>query len=225
MARKVSIIIVLFSAFLVSGRCLFAQSSDLRNIETLILKDEYSQAARECKRILANHHRVAIRSKAHYLLGICHLKEARYAEARKNFNIILRRYQRSKFYDDANLAIADSYFLAGDFKQAKRIYEEFLSNFPRSQLISIARKRLEESAGAKPFANSYFSVQMGCFTNKKNAQSLRDKLIDEGHQAYILALPNDELYRVRIGKFSTRLQAESLEQRLRAEGYSTKVCP
>lgn len=225
MARITSIIVVVFVVFLSSTEYLFAQSGVLRNVEAMILKDAYPQAAKECEKILASQHRSTIKSKAYYLLGICHLKEARYEEARKNFNKILRQYRRSKFCDDATLGIADSYFLAGDYHQALEKYEEFLQRFARSELSSIAWMHLEQCKQARPFVNSYFSVQLGCFSNKRNAEKLRDGLIDNGYQAYILELISDSQYRVRVGKFSTRLQAELLEQRLKVEGYTTKICP
>lgn len=220
-----SFTIVIFSVFFLQSTEILAQSEALKKVETLILQDAYSQAVRECEKILVHHQRATIKAKAHYLLGICLLKEARFEEARKNFNKILQRYARSKFYDDACLGIADSYFLAGDFKQASISYKQFLQDFPRSELASIAGTHLEQSTQGKHFANSYFSVQVGCFTNKSNTERLRDKLIDRGHQAYILELPSDGLYRVRVGRFSNRLQAELLEQKLKAEGFPTKVCP
>ena len=153
LAKKISIVIILFLVFSLSSGRLFAQGSGLRNVETLMLKGEYSQAARECERFLAGRHRAAIESKAQYFLGICLLKEA------------------------------------------------------------------------SGYAGSYFSVQVGCFSNKTNAEKLRGKLISKGYQAYILELPGDDLYHVRVGKLSNRSQAGSLEQRLKAAGYSTKVCP
>jgi cell division protein FtsN len=54
---------------------------------------------------------------------------------------------------------------------------------------------------------------------------LRDELIDDGYQAYVLNLPVDAFYRVRIGKFGSKLDAEFLEQKLKAKGFSTRICP
>jgi len=225
LAKKISIVIILSLILSFSGGDLFAQTSSLRNVGVLILKDAYSQAARECEKILTHHHQSKIRTKAYYLLGICRLKQSRYEQARKNFNIILGKYRQSQVYDDAALSIADSYFLAEDFKQAVKKYEQFIHDFPRSELASIARIQLRLCKQGKRLANSYFSVQLGCFAKKKNAQRLRNELIDGGFRAYILELPGDSLYHVRVGRFSNRTEAEFLEQQLKAEGYSTKLCP
>ena len=225
MVKRISLAIVMFFACAFSGGSLFAQDSGLRNVEVLMLKGAYSQAARECERFLAGRHRAAIESRAHYLLGACLLKEARYDEARKNFDIILQRFPHSKFCDDASLSVANLYLLEGDSNQASLRYGQFLREFPRSELSSIARRQQKLCKQGSPYVGSYFSVQMGCFSNKMNAEKLRDKLINSGYQAYILELPGDELYHVRVGKLSSRSQAGSLEQRLKAAGYSTKVCP
>lgn len=223
MIKKISFLIGLFLALIFSSGTCFAQS--LSNVEVLILKEAYSQAARECEKVLAHRHQSKIESKAHYLLGICLLKEAKFDQARENFNIILRRFPRSKFCDDASLGIADSYFLSQDYKKASVKYEKFIHDFPRSQLKSIARRHQKLCKQAGPYVNSYFSVQAGCFGKKGNAEKLRDELIDSGFQAYIVKLPDDAFYRVRVGRFSNRLQAEFLEQRLKSEGYPTKICP
>ena len=223
--RKITSAIIVSCVLFFQAGYLFAQGPALKKAEVLVLKDEYAQAAGECKKVLRAHPQAAIKAKAHYLLGICLLKMAKYAQARENFDIILNKYPRTKFCDKASMGIADSYFLAQDYKQAEKNYEQFLRNFRRSQLSSIARRHLEQCREGKRYSNSYFSVQAGCFAKAINAENLRDKLINDGHQAYILALPDEGLYRVRIGKFSTRLQAEFLEQKLKLEGYSTKICP
>ncbi|MBL7085351.1 MAG: radical SAM protein, partial [Candidatus Omnitrophica bacterium] len=224
-SKKISAVIIMLLAFSFSAGQVFAQSASLKNAETLILKDAYQEAIKECKKILAHHHQATVRSKTYYLLGISLLKEAEYSQAREKFQAILKQFSRSEFCDDARLGTADSYFLAGDFKQAGKEYERLLQDFPRSELREIAREQQKLCKEGKGASNSYFSVQAGCFTNKTNAEKLRDELIDSGYRAYLLKLPGDNFSRVRIGKFSNRLQAEFLEQQLKSDGYSTKVCP
>ena len=210
MAKRVSAALIIFFIFS-SGR-LFAQGDALRKAERLILQEDYSQAARQCQKVLAASRPAAVKSKAYYLLGLSLLKQSKYEQARVQFNQVLRRYQQSEFYDDASLGIANSYFLAGDFKQAEIKYKKFLRNFPRSQLRSIAVAQQKMCREKKHFADSYFSVQVGCFGKKANADKLRDKLINSGFQAYILQLPGENRHRVRVGRFDTRLKAEFLEQ-------------
>lgn len=223
--KQVSIVFALLFAYLSSAGHIFAENAAISNVEGLMLKDAYAQAARDCQKLLTTKRGVATRAKLYYLLGICLLKQDRFVEARKNFSIVIQRYSQSRFCDDASLGIGDAYFLAGDYEQAQNRYNKFVRDYPQSGLVSIARMHLEECQGAGNDTNSYFSVQLGCFSSKENAQKLRDDLINRGFQAYILALPSESFYRVRVGKFDNRLEAEFMEQRLKGQGYSTKVCP
>ncbi|MBN3038303.1 MAG: SPOR domain-containing protein [Candidatus Omnitrophica bacterium] len=224
MIRKTSLVIfVIFCLIGFFEGSLFADA--FRDIEALILKDSYNQAAKECIDIISGKYNSSIKAKAHYLLGLCLLKQGKYEQARKQFSNVVNRYFRSQYYDDASLGIADSYFISGECAQASNLYKEFLRDFPRSELTSIARTHLKQCAQGPTFNNSCFSIQVGCFSNKENADKLLSELSNQGYEAYILKLSNDDLHRVRVGRFSTRLEAEFLEQRLKAEGYATKVCP
>lgn len=223
--KKICFIIgILLILFFLSPK-LFAEKTVLKDVEILMLKGAYAQAAKRCNQVISQQRSTKITSQAHYLLGICLLKETKYKKARKSFNKVLRRYAKSKFCDDAKLGVADSYFLAGEFKQATKEYEEFLQYFSRSELTEIARRHLGQCLQGRRLSDSFFSVQVGCFDKSKNAQRLRDKLIDSGFRAYLLRYPEDSFYRVRIGKFDNRSEAEWLEEKLKAIGYSTKVCP
>lgn len=223
---KISLAIILvFCGSVIFTGSLLAKEDVFATIETAMLKDAYRQAAQGCVEIISARYGPAIKSKAYYLLGLCLLKEGKYEHARKQFNNVLSKYPSSIYRDDAKLGIADSYFLNAERQQANKLYQQFIRDFPRSELASVARMHLEQSVEGKNLDNSYFSVQVGCFANKKNALSLYDRLAEDGYQVFILDVPSDDLYHVRVGKFSTRLEAEFLEQRLKGEGYSTKVCP
>jgi tetratricopeptide (TPR) repeat protein len=224
--KRLSLIaIAVFLSFFLALSGICAPEDLFDDINALILRDEYQQAANKCAKILSGRYGSSQKSKAHYLLGLCFLKLGDYDQARKHFNYILNWYSKSKYGDDASLGLADSYLLAGERDQAAKLYKKFLREHPHSDLISIARNHLERCTKGESLNNSYFSVQVGCFANKDNAQKLRDKLAQRGYRAYVLKVSSDNLHHVRVGKFSTRLQAEFLEQQLKSEGYSTKVCP
>ncbi|MFC1631664.1 SPOR domain-containing protein [Candidatus Omnitrophota bacterium] len=223
MPRKISLFVFACCLF-ISGE-LLAQTASIKKVETLMLRDQYQRAASEARKILTHHQKPSIKSKAYYLLGVCLLKQAKYAQARDSFRIILRRFRQTKLADDASLGVADSYLLAGEFKQAQKNYQKFLQDFPRSRLASLARKHLEQAKQGKHIANSYFTVQVGVFSKKQNATKLRNQLIGRGFQAFMLHLPSEDLYRIRVGKFNNRMDAEFLEQRLKNAGFPTKVCP
>ncbi|MBN2097279.1 MAG: tRNA (N6-isopentenyl adenosine(37)-C2)-methylthiotransferase MiaB [Candidatus Omnitrophica bacterium] len=225
MAKTVKVVILILAfSFLGVGQ-LFAASDSLKRAETLLLKEAYPEAAKECQRVLSGGERRRIKSKAQYLLGLSLLKQGKFEPARENFRQILRQGRSSEFSDDAALGIADSYFLAGEASRAQVEYEQFLKDFKHSELIPLAREHLNQCTQGTAYNNSYFSVQLGCFSNKGNAENLRDELIHRGYQAYIVDSSGAGLFRVLVGKFNNRLQAELLEQKLKKQGYATKVCP
>jgi tetratricopeptide (TPR) repeat protein len=188
MGKRISFITGLLFIVVFFNGSAFARENALEDAQALILQGDYSRAGQECEQILASRPQPQIRCKALYFLGVCLLKEGRFAGAREKFNQVLRR-------------------------------------FPRSELAAIARKHIEMCEEAKTRISDCFSVQMGCFSEKTNADKLRDELIDNGYQAYVLNLPVDAFYRVRIGKFGSKPDAEYLEQKLKAKGFSTRICP
>lgn len=220
--RRISLIIGLVCFF--SSGNVFALNSVLKEAEIFILRERYLDAARECEKVLKNSSGDDT-EKACYFLGLCLLKQSQYEKARDNFEIIARKFSRGSFYDDAMLGIAEAYFQEGEFKEAHKRYAKFLHACPDSELISIALTRVEQCKESETFTDSCFSVQLGCFNDKDNAENLRDELINGGFQGYIVKLPDSDLYRVRVGRFYNRMEAESLAYSLISQGYTTRVCP
>jgi cell division septation protein DedD len=68
-----------------------------------------------------------------------------------------------------------------------------------------------------PVATQQWIVQLGSFSQRKNAESLQDKLRDDGHKAFVEAagIAAGQVYRVRIGPLENRVQAESLVSQLK----------
>ena len=71
-----------------------------------------------------------------------------------------------------------------------------------------------------------FSVQVGSFKNKRNADKLVKKLSAGGYEGYV-AIPvfsSDKFYRVKVGKFASRDEASRASAKLESGGYRTSVC-
>lgn len=75
---------------------------------------------------------------------------------------------------------------------------------------------------------SYFSIQVGAFSKKRNAEKLASKLKKKGYSVAIVAPSpgKSSLYKVRIGKFKTRSAALKAARRLgKNERLDTEVVP
>jgi len=81
----------------------------------------------------------------------------------------------------------------------------------------IARVRLELlSAGRAPAGAGNFTVQVGAFTQRDNAERLREQLRARYDPVYIqdFDAPNGYFYRVRVGRVSSQQGAERLAAQL-----------
>jgi DedD protein len=75
----------------------------------------------------------------------------------------------------------------------------------------------EPKQQAVPVGAQQWIVQLGSFSQRKNAEGLQDKLRDDGHKAFVEAAGTaaGQVYRVRIGPIANRVQAESLVSQLK----------
>lgn len=86
----------------------------------------------------------------------------------------------------------------------------------------------ETAAGsAEPLPEIYYTVQVGNFTRKSNAENLKNKLVQKGYPAYMeeSSIRGKRSYCVRVGKTQQRKEALELEKKLSRAGYPTKIFP
>lgn len=109
----------------------------------------------------------------------------------------------------------------GDTQGAKDYLDQLRQDAP----LNLETKLAEFPQPAQ--AEVYYTVQVGTFSKKANADNFKDKLIKEGYPAYIeeTNLQDKISYRVRIGKMRLRQEALDLEQKLSRQGYPTKIFP
>jgi len=82
------------------------------------------------------------------------------------------------------------------------------------------------NAASSDAGTGKYSVQVGSFKNKRNADRLARKLAAHGHESYveIPVFSRDKFYRVKVGKFSSKGDASKTASKLESEGYHIKVC-
>ncbi len=80
---------------------------------------------------------------------------------------------------------------------------------------------------AEKSATGLWAVQLGSFSNQKNAERLAKDLRDQGYAAFLSKhdTASGELHRVRIGPQKDRDSAESIAARLGESGLTGQVVP
>lgn len=91
-----------------------------------------------------------------------------------------------------------------------------------SVAIALLEGRTPAKAAPAPAAKGNYILQIAAYTNDKDAQSRRDKLVSSGvTNAYVenAVSGGKATYRLRVGPFPTRDAAQAAQARLRALGY------
>ena len=83
------------------------------------------------------------------------------------------------------------------------------------------RVRVIALPGGRPAADTGFSVQLGAFTARARAESLRDAANRDGSEATIVetVVGGETFYRVRVGGQASEQAARQTVSRLREQGY------
>ena len=88
-----------------------------------------------------------------------------------------------------------------------------------------ARVRIELISGPNPETGD-FTVQVGAFADRANAERLRDRLLERYQPIFIQEydVPSGHFYRVRVGRVESSEAAQQLAAQLRdSEGFQTFV--
>ena len=210
-----------------------ASAVSYASVEKMFLKGDYAGAAKGAGELIESSS-ASRREKeeAGYIKALSLLKTGRFKDARDSFKQFLSEYPKSKRAFDIEIGIGDTYLLEGDVDKAAKIYQDILNRYPNDKNIIIVHHRLRDchkQAGSDEKAMeyfSYFSIQVGSFKNRRNAERYAAKLSGEGFDSFVEtpAASGDELYRVKIGRYQSREEARDLESKLKERGYSTKIC-
>ena len=71
-----------------------------------------------------------------------------------------------------------------------------------------------------------YSIQVGSFKNKRNADKLAKKLAARGYESYVetSVSAGDKYYRVKVGRLASKDEASKMASRLESDGYRINIC-
>ncbi len=190
------------------------------------LKDSnYLRAADIFEIILKEFKDSGFKEEAKLGLGDTYFLREQFAEAEGHYKELITGNPYSKLKSQVYYRLSQTGFKKGDTQQGQEYAEKLRQEFPSSIEFLKSKDTLDIR---EPSSNFYYTVQVGSFSNDKNARNLTEKLIQRGYPAYIEEIVSKEkerVYRVRVGKLATRQEASNLEGKLSREGYPTKICP
>lgn len=228
---------------------------DIQRLRTLVLQGNYKEAIKEGEKLIALASGPEGLDELYYLLGISYLKDENYLRASDIFEIIIEEYPKSTLLEQAMLGLGDTYFLREKYINANQIYEKLLSSLQDNKIRPIIYERLARcyiKLGDSQQAENYkrklqgefpeyarlnhllkdlinegfFTVQVGAFSKKQNAENLVKRLIQEGYSAYLEEIEKEGVpFRVRVGKYKLRAEAEGVARKLLSLGYPAKIIP
>ena len=148
------------------------------------------------------------------LVGRALLKLKRTDEARDHFLKVLESSDDKKFLAEANIGIADSYYLDEEYRQARDYYEKTARHFPDSDNMNIVYYRLGECYSKldnETTAKEYYDKLLRLYPD-----SLEAKLLKGEGSGYIS-------YTVQVGSFNKMENAEKLREELKARGFDANI--
>lgn len=227
----------------------YTYSSQFNETLEAMLKGDYYDALDQCE-FLTQTQAKTIKAEALYLKGTCLMNLDSYANARSIFKEAAL-YATSELLTEVYMGIADSFFMEQEYSKAISVYEQLIdkannkNNYLANLYFKLGKSYQRESKWAdskyyfdkleKDFPQSlelkivkdsavggnFFTIQVGCFSNKQNAEKLQNDLSSKGYDVFVTPFKTngEQLYRVRVGEFVTRLAAEHTERELSTQEH------
>lgn len=201
----------------------------LRGLSCLKLS-RYDDARKDFNTILAKYPRSGRRFDADLGMGDSYFLEGNITEAEKSYEAMLSGFRGDKnaaliyyrigcCYRKSGLNDRADYYFNKSGTLAPLSFESRMIPKPGYCEVALTKEPL-------PSRDGRFSVQVGSFKSRENAEKLNRKLAGEGYESFVdnSSAAGDGMYRVKIGRFTSKNEADSTAAALRSRGYATKVC-
>jgi len=204
---------------------------------TLISRGDY-QEAMVALRALEKSNFVGINKDAIMMaMGSCYMGMNDYENAAAAYRSLVEFMPDSRRVPSAYLLLARSLQNLGEPEAARTLYQKVLKSYgdsieaqqaqqylsslstptPKFQpLEAVKRKPTTPKATKEAPESSYFSIQVGAFSNKSNAENLAKRLRNKGYSVDIIppASGKSRLHKVRVGRYKTQEDAVSASKNL-----------
>ncbi len=226
-----------------------AWAVSLKDAQKEYLSGNYEKAILKARRLRENDQTL-------YFLGLVYTKTGDHERARTYLRKLIKRYPESALHDPAMMKLADTYFLDKDYSEAKQLYQEIEKRCPqlenksllllrqvqiasrqgnwedKAKFIKLIKEKYPDSpeiAFVKLLESygDFFTVQVGAFTEEKNARALREELIAKGYKVFLVdeSKGSYSLHKVRVGRYKDRYEATKVSAKLLDQGYPARIYP
>jgi tetratricopeptide (TPR) repeat protein len=144
---------------------------------------------------------------AHLEIAKLNIAREDYKEAIGVLNKLLEKYPESGVKDETLFWLGISHISLGEKAEGIKFLNTLKTDYPQS----VWSERADNIIPNGEVKSEYFTIQVGSYSNKENAQELADRLKTKGHNARVVkALVKGNIYyRVWVGQFYTVEQAKN----------------
>jgi tetratricopeptide (TPR) repeat protein len=193
---------------------------------SLLKEGSYRRAAGYFETVIKDYRQGRFVEEARLGLGDTYLLRGEADYARSAYKELIESSPAAKLKAQALQRLSQVSFTSQDSATAKQYLERLDKEFPQN-IEPKTVLRVESAKISLLTQDGEYSVQVGSFSSKSNAEGLVGKLSQGGYTAYTeIVTPSGVVsYRVKVGRLNSRQDAEDLEKKLSKEGYPTKICP
>lgn len=164
---------------------------------------------------------------------IAHLEIAKIYIARKNYQNsililkeLLRKYPDTNYRDEVMFWLGVSYVSTGMENEGIAMLKDLRVQFPKSVWSERALTIIPgNGSDTPPASEEYYTVQVGSYRNKSNADTYAAQLRENGYEVQVVEalVKGNTYFRVWVGKYPTIEEAKAFSLTLESAGIKGNV--